>query len=320
MFETYLSDAPIDTLSKLWTDDYRILQPIWDLRIGYEKYLSSPVFPIVLSVLYYFFSLLPWTIIDLYGHDWKWVRKYKIQPDKTVTWPLIKKAMILTAWNHVLYILPMAVAQWVWASPTFLPDKAPTIFEFLCHQIGSLIIFDFEYWLWHWSHHKVRFLYRHVHALHHEYHSPNSWVTQYLHPWELISTGLFTTTSPWIFNAHPLTSWSFQNFAISVSVDAHIGYDIPFLPHRWCKFWGGSIKHDMHHQKPLTNFEPFFNWWDKLFGHECPGQLAGGYKPKSLLNWEKKRKEQQRKRLASKGYFMNNDKEAATLPPTPLQE
>ena len=47
----------------------------------------------------------------------------------------------------------------------------------------------------------------------------------------------------------------------------------------------------MHHQKPLTNFAPFYNWWDKIFGWYCPGQLAGGYKPKELLDWEKNNKE-----------------------------
>jgi len=76
-------------------------------------------------------------------------------------------------------------------------------------------------------------------------------------------------------------------FVIQVSVDAHIGYDLPFLPHHWAPFWGGSIKHDMHHQRPLTNFQPFFNWWDRLFGTECPGQLAGGQKTKVLSDWEK---------------------------------
>ncbi len=56
----------------------------------------------------------------------------------------------------------------------------------------------------------------------------------------------------------------------------------------------------MHHQKPLTNFAPFYNWWDKLFGWYCPGQLAGGYKPKDLLDWEKKNKELKAKRKAEK--------------------
>ena len=122
--------------------------------------------------------------------------------------------------------------------------------------------------------------------------SPSSWVTQYLHPYELIMVGIYTTTSPWFFSPHPMTQVAFLQFSIIVSVDAHIGFDLPLLPHRWAPFWGGSIKHDMHHQRPLTNFQPFFNWWDRLFGTECPGQRAGGYRSKELVDWEKNKKQQ----------------------------
>lgn len=63
------------------------------------------------------------------------------------------------------------------------------------------------------------------------------------------------------------------------------------MPHHWFPFWGGILKHDMHHQRPLTNFQPFFNYFDRLFGTECPGVRAGGYKTPELLNWEKKNRE-----------------------------
>lgn len=305
------------SLNEMMSEDFRLLQPIWDLRKGYEYYLRSPLFPVILSITFYFVSVLPWTIIDLYGENWKWISRLKIQPNKKVTWVQVRKAIALTMWNHLIYILPASVGQWVYSADVFLPEKAPTVFEFVWHQFASLAVFDFEYWAWHTIHHKIRFLYRHVHALHHEYFAPSVWVTQYLHPFELLSVGVFTTTSPWLFNAHPMTCWSFQNLSITVSVDDHIGYDLPFLPHHWMPFWGGSIQHDMHHQKPLTNFEPFFSWWDMLFGFHCPGQLAGGHKPKKLLDWEKKRKEQQRnmsrtkKRLA---FVIDDDQEACDTP------
>jgi len=77
-------------------------------------------------------------------------------------------------------------------------------------------------------------------------------------------------------------------FCIALSVEAHIGYDLPLTLHRWAPFWGGSVKHDMHHQRPLTNFQPFFTWFDRLFGTECPGQCASGYRPPTLIDWERK--------------------------------
>jgi cholesterol 25-hydroxylase len=283
------------------SDEFRVLQSVWEMRKGWEKPLASPLFPIIASVVVYLLCMVPWMVIDLCGKDWKWIQRYKIQPNKEVTWPQVRKAITLTMWNHVLYILPVSIAQLVWTADTPLPAAAPKLWEFCWQQYFALVIFDAEYYAWHFVHHKVRFLYRHVHSVHHEYHSPSVWVTQYLHPWELISVGVFSTTSPWWFSGcHPMTQWSFMLFSIYVSVEAHTGFDLPYMPHRWAPFWGGAIKHDMHHQRPRSNYQPFFNWWDRLFGTECPGQLAGGYKTNMLMDWEKRQKEIVAKRIAMK--------------------
>jgi cholesterol 25-hydroxylase len=124
----------------------------------------------------YLFCVMPFMIIDLYGREWKWIQKYKIQPDRIVGWPQIRRAIMLTFWNHVLYILPVSVAQVVWTPPTELPRLAPGLWEFIWQQAAALVIFDFEYYVWHVIHHRVRWLYRNVHSVHHQYSSPSSWV------------------------------------------------------------------------------------------------------------------------------------------------
>ncbi|KAL4227867.1 Cholesterol 25-hydroxylase-like protein [Mactra antiquata] len=273
-------------------DGRRILQPIWDLRIGREDFVASPLFPVILSVTFYFSLCTPFMICDLYGKNWRWIQKYKIQSTLDVTPAQCWDTLVLTFWNHVLYILPAACAQWVWTPPTPLPDLAPTLFDFVWHQFAALLIFDFQYYVWHWTHHKVRFLYKHVHAIHHRYHAPFVWVTQYLHPWELITVGFLTTTNTWFFNCHPITTWSYMIVSIIVSVEAHLGFDFPFtLNHLTYGFFGGAPKHDMHHLKPLTNYQPFFNHWDKMFDTFCPVMSAGGVKPPDLLEYERKVKE-----------------------------
>jgi len=210
-----------------------------------------------------------------------------------VTLALIYDTLHLTFWNHLLFIMPAAMGQWVWVEPTALPALAPTVWEFVWHQVAGLFVFDFQYYVWHLTHHKVRFLYRHIHAVHHRYNSPFVWVTQYLHPWELVVVGFLTTTNTWFFKSHPLTVWSYMLLSIIVSVEAHIGFDFPFLLHNLDPFGlvGGSPKHDMHHQKPLTNFQPFFNHWDKMFGSYCPSMSAGGKKSKALQEFERRVKE-----------------------------
>lgn len=273
--------------------NHRILQYIWDLRLGREDYIASPLFPVILSVGFYFSFCTPFMIADILGERLPWIYKFKIQTDKQVTFSQIYDTLQLTFWNHVLFVLPAAVGQWIWAPPTPLPHLAPTLLEFVWHQIASLVIFDFQYYVWHWSHHKVRFLYKHIHAVHHRYNSPFVWVTQYLHPWELVTVGFLTTTNSWFLQCHPLTTWSYMLLSIMVSVEAHIGYEFPFCIHNWEPFGvvGGAPKHDMHHLKPMTNFQPFFNHWDKLFNTFCPFMKAGGVKTKELVEYERRVKE-----------------------------
>ena len=70
--------------------------------------------------------------------------------------PQIWDTLNLTFWNHVLFIMPATMAQWVWQPPTPLPELAPTVWEFVWQQAASLVIFDFQYFVWHVTHHKVR--------------------------------------------------------------------------------------------------------------------------------------------------------------------
>ncbi|XP_064609931.1 cholesterol 25-hydroxylase-like protein 1, member 2 [Liolophura sinensis] len=274
-------------------DDPSILQSLWDLRVGYEEQLRSPLFPVVLSVVTYFVLCIFFMIIDLLGERLPFIYKYKIQPEKKVTVAQIYDTVHLTIWNHVIFILPASAAQWVWTPPTTLPDLAPTLWEFTWHQIACLIVFDFQYYVWHLIHHRVRFLYKHIHSVHHRYHSPFGWVTQYLHPWELITVGFLTTTNTWFFKCHCLTTWSYMIVSILISVEAHHGFDFPFAINNWFPFGlvGGAPKHDMHHLKPWTNFQPFFNHFDRYFGTHCPFMMAGGKKSKALIEYEQRNRE-----------------------------
>jgi cholesterol 25-hydroxylase len=281
-------------------DQYNILQVIWDKRIGYEDTLRSPVWPVVMSVGSYFALILPFTIADVFGRGWNWIQKYKIQPEKDVTWPLVRRAVILTLWNNFVYILPTAIAQYIWTPDSPLPAKAPSMFEFLWQMTAMTVIFDFQYFIWHYMHHRYRWLYKSFHALHHEYSSPFSWVTQYLHPWELFTVGFFTTVDPWLFQCHCMTTWAWMLWNVIISIEAHLGFDFPLSLGYWLPNWGGAAKHDMHHMKPLTNFQPYLTHWDKIFGTHCPGTVAGGVKPKALLEYERKRRE---KRFKKEGLF-----------------
>lgn len=136
--------------------EHRILQPVWDFIIeGREDVLRSPLFPPMLGVTFYLLATIPFTIVDVLFQDVKYVQSLKLQPKREVTWPMIRNSLLNAFWNHILFIFPMALVQLIWVPPTPLPPVAPTLFQFIWHQMAFFVIFDFEYWAWHALHHKV---------------------------------------------------------------------------------------------------------------------------------------------------------------------
>jgi len=246
---------------------HRLLQPVWELIItGHEDALRSPLFPPMLGVTFYLLATIPFTIVDVCFQNNKYVQSLKLQPKREVTSAMIRNSLLNAFWNHLLFIFPMALVQLIWVPPTPLPPVAPTVFQFVWHQMASFVMFDFEYWVWHAMHHKVRFLYRWCHSVHHQYHAPFALITQYLHPWELLSVGMGISITPWLFKPHCLTYWSWFCLANWVSIEVHCGYDLPWAAHHWIPLYGGAPSHDLHHNRPLTNFGPWLNLWDRVLG------------------------------------------------------
>ena len=105
---------------------------------------------------------------------------------------------------------------------------------------------------------------------------PPQHVTRYEHPAELFHVSLLSLMVPIALGVHPLTQWVWLMVSVALSVDAHAGWDLPLhhillsmfpLSNKWIRGGLGSSKHhDLHHQWPRTNFEPFFTYADWLCG------------------------------------------------------
>ncbi|CAJ0584245.1 unnamed protein product, partial [Mesorhabditis spiculigera] len=177
--------------------EHRFLQPVWDyIKDGNEHILSSPLFPpfYALSIDYAFVAVF--TFIDLVLCDVPFFKNHKIQKDRKVTWDLIKKSLFLQMWNQLLWIYPLALVQLIWVPPIHLPPLAPTVFEFVTQLAFCFLAFDFSYFWFHFLFHKVKFLYRWCHSVHHMYSSPFAAAAQHLHPFELFFVGTFITGKP----------------------------------------------------------------------------------------------------------------------------
>ncbi|XP_061409428.1 cholesterol 25-hydroxylase-like protein 1, member 2 [Lethenteron reissneri] len=260
-----------------------VLQPAWDhLRLNYTDQLRSPAFPVVFNVAFYVFCCLCYMPCNLLGKRWAFVHRYKIQQNTQPTSTNFAKCFWLTMYNHCILIFPAGVAQWYWRPPIPLPEEAPNLGDLIMGVVGCLLLFDFQYFVWHMVHHKFRWLYKTFHAVHHEFMSPFSWSTQYLGCWELFVVGAWTTIDPVLLQCHLLTTWAFMAFHVYTSVEQHCGYDFPWSTRHWLPLglFGGSLHHDMHHQKPMSNFAPHFSHMDKIFGtfSECV-RIPEGEKP-----------------------------------------
>ena len=92
-----------------------------------------------------------------------------------------------------------------------------------------------------------------------------------------------------------MAHWLWLLVSVQFSLEAHTGYDLPLtvdkLLVKICPWplLGGAEHHDLHHQWPQTNFQPFFTYGDKLMGTEkAPPHVEAARKAKETAGTGKK--------------------------------
>jgi sterol desaturase/sphingolipid hydroxylase (fatty acid hydroxylase superfamily) len=198
-------------------------------------------------------------------HNWQ---AYKIQPQPMVTWPVMRNAVVMNFWNQILYLIPSTVLHIYVQGVEELPAQAPTLLQVLWEVLLCLVVYDTVYFFWHLMHHRVNFLFDVIHAVHHEFHAPFSWIAQHVHPLELIQTGCIAIAVPKALGCHPLCTWTWLVVLTLLRIESHCGYSFPFQLTNLVPFgaYGGAEVHDHHHQAPEQNLQPFLTYWDRLFG------------------------------------------------------
>ncbi|MEE6514965.1 hypothetical protein FKM82_023429, partial [Ascaphus truei] len=245
------------------------LQPFWDdVLADFGDLLGSPFFPVLLAFSGFLGFSFPFAVLDLVGERCPLLYQYKIQKDKRPTIRMMGLCVKRAVSNHLVYVFPTVLLNGLWMPPAPLPAMAPSVCTLLVEVFGCLLLFDFQYFIWHVLHHKNYWLYKKLHAVHHKYVAPFSWSSQNLGGYELMTLGFWSSTNPVRLRCHPLTAWTCNLLSIWMSVDDHIGYDFPWSLSHVMPFglYGGALAHDLHHQRPDTNFAPFFGHWDLIFG------------------------------------------------------
>lgn len=133
--------------------------------------------------------------------------------------------------------------------------------------IAFLFIDTWQFFL-HRYMHLNKFLYRHLHSVHHRLYVPYAFGALYN---SILEGFLLDTLGTGI--AHLTTGLSAREaiilytFSTMKTVDDHCGYALPWDPFQ-ILFPNNATYHDIHHQNfgIKTNFsQPFFIFWDKIF-------------------------------------------------------
>ncbi|XP_022073965.1 cholesterol 25-hydroxylase-like protein [Acanthochromis polyacanthus] len=243
-----------------------LLQPVWSFLLGHASLLRSPFFPVLFSLSVYLSCCLPYLLLDALASRCALVRRYKLQP-ASVGSASPGLCLVLTLYNHLLFIFPLSVLHW-YLRPLHLPEQAPPLPRLLAQVFVCLLLFDFQSFTWHLLHHRVPWLYRTFHKVHHNFSSTSALTAEYSGAWETLSLGFFASSTPMLLGVHPLTQLLFFVVNIWLSVEDHCGYDLPWATHRLVPLglFGGARHHDLHHLKSRCNYAPYFTHWDRLAG------------------------------------------------------
>ena len=244
----------------------RLLQPLWNYILRDWSNLVS---------LWFFPSLLGWVVYVGVG---VYFMLKDVGPLRSEATRLHKGDADWPTWRKVLYVGGTQIGIYALINAAFwiclpyhvvMPELAPTVWELVRDFCTSMLIGDFLVYLEHIVHHKILFLYKHVHHVHHCFRTDLfSWCAGWVHPFELTVFALCMIIYPWILSpVHPLTLWIYLSVFVALLLEEHSGHDVWWSPnHLIPSVFGGAVPHDVHHVKVKTNYGFVFTIWDRIFG------------------------------------------------------
>jgi len=131
---------------------------------------------------------------------------------------------------------------------------------------ASFVLDTWQYF-WHRYFHTNKFLYKHIHSLHHRLYCPYAFGALYNHPVEgFILDSFGTAFAHWASLMTTRQAVLLFSFSTLKTVDDHCGFALPFDPLQ-VLFGNNVAYHDIHHQQfgIKKNFsQPYFTHWDTI--------------------------------------------------------
>lgn len=201
---------------------------------------------------------------------WRWKKNsyaHKRIQQKTKRKPNVRKEIGLS----LLTILTFSVMLGVLFQ---LPKLGVTYIYFSISDYGWLWFFgsialmavvhdSYYYWAHRLMH--TRWLFKHVHRLHHQFTNPSPFAAYAFHPGEIVIEVAVIGIMVFIFPLHPIAIAAYITILTYLNVISHLGFEL--YSSKWLhRFFITSTHHNMHHSHVNGNFMLYFNFWDWLMG------------------------------------------------------
>ena len=147
-----------------------------------------------------------------------------------------------------------------------LPQKAPSIMDIGCQLLGAFVLFDIFFCFIHYTLHRNAWLYKNIHAYHHDHNPMTAKVVNQLSLVEEVLQILAANEALKLVSAHPLTRTIFVPLFLVELTENHCGYDLPWSLDKIVPFGilGGARAHWAHHEKGARHYAPFSTVIDKF--------------------------------------------------------
>lgn len=159
--------------------------------------------------------------------------------------------LVMTGHMHV-YTDPLRHGRlWLWLS------------------LPALILWHDTYFYWTHRLLHTRWLFRHVHSVHHRSRQPSPWAAYAFHPIEALVNGLVT---PLALAVVPVHGGVLLLFALhQILRNAHGHAAVETMPRGFVRHWLGrqfttTTHHHLHHEFSIGHYALWFTWWDRMCG------------------------------------------------------
>jgi sterol desaturase/sphingolipid hydroxylase (fatty acid hydroxylase superfamily) len=162
-----------------------------------------------------------------------------------------------------------ALCAWLFRRGVIVVDHGPTSpLRIVAECVGYFLALDAHQYLVHRLMH-TRWLFRHVHAVHHRSKTPSALTAFSFHPVEMAALGAYfpLALSVHCFHVHAVVLFGVIGFFANTV--PHCGYEL--APAWWyrcrlTRWWLTPYFHDVHHQRTIHNFGACTTIWDRVFG------------------------------------------------------